>query len=118
MELLAPTTFYTGILYDIPSMIRENHYDYRLYEPLLAFVLSGVLSSVMVVFYARRKTHHREVEADVNDMESKLLDVGFVYSVATFVLQIPLQLTIATLLRVGAFVFIDCFAGGLYIYKV
>ena len=119
MELLALTTFCTGIFYSIPPMVGENHYDYRLYEPLHAFVLLEVLSSVVAVFCACRKNYRCEVEVGGNDMESKLLDVGFVYSMVTFVIRILLQLTAATLLCVDAFIFIGCFAGGLlYIYKV
>ncbi|URE43888.1 Ribonuclease III domain [Musa troglodytarum] len=82
-----------------------NHHGYWPYELLLAFVFLGALSSAVAVFCARRECHRREAEAGGNDKESKLLDVGLVYSLFAFVLRILLRLTAATLLRVVAFVF-------------
>ncbi|URE49672.1 Ribonuclease III domain [Musa troglodytarum] len=115
-ELLAPATFCTGIFYSIPPMVQQDHHGYWLYELLLAFVFLGVMSSVVAVICARRKSRRREAEAGGNDKESKLLDVGLVYSLFAFVLRILLHFTAATWLRVVMFIFIGSLAGGLYIY--
>ncbi|WOL09050.1 hypothetical protein Cni_G17803 [Canna indica] len=123
-ELLTPVTFCTGTYYSVPPVVQENYHDYPLYEPLLAVILLGILTSVVAIYHALKRNQHNheahaeaaiESEAEGENIKNKLLELGLIYSVVAIGLRILLQLNLISLLYVGGYFLIGGVTGALYL---